>query len=477
MNINWNSIRKEFPLLKEKYPVFGRGDFHGESIAYLDNAASTPMPLFLQKKFCEIFNKYYSNVHRGAHYFSIISTVKYEEARKIAMDFIGGDKKTHEIIFAYNTTDALNLAAHLIKNKKGIVLASEMEHHSNYLPYLRDNVVELFCVDEFGNIDYADLEKKLKKYDVKLVAVSGVSNVTGILSDIGLMAKLAHKYGAKILIDGAQALAHMPLDVKKYGIDFFAGAGHKMYAPGVAFLYAPRAILDEAESYRPGGGTINYVLPDEVNYSLSPERHEGGTPNIAGAIVLGEAMKWLKKIGMKNIRKHEMELFEYLVGELKKIPQVKIYPIRSNPAVRDADMSLVNRTSNGVYGDLNFEWHLGLVSFNIENIHHSLAVAILNYEAGAAIRNGCHCAHIYLKQLLKLNKKDIEKIKKILAKKQKGITETENLIIPGTLRASLGIFNNKKDVDKLIRGVKMIAEKKWKRDYIYENGAYKLRIK
>ncbi len=451
--MNWNSIRKEFPLLKEKYPIFGRGDIGGESIAYLDNAASTPMPLFLQKKFCEIFNKYYSNVHRGAHYFSIISTVKYEEARKTVMNFIGGNRRTHQIIFTYNTTDALNLAAHLIKSESGAVLASEMEHHSNYLPYLRDNVVKLFRVDEFGNIDYADLEKKLKKYKVKLVAVSGASNVTGILSDIGLIAEMAHKYGAKILIDGAQALAHMSLDVKKYGIDFFAGAGHKMYAPGVAFLYASRAILDEREPYRPGGGTINYVVRDDVCYAESPERHEGGTPNIAGAIILGEAMKWLKKIGMKNIRKHEMELFRYLIGALKKIPQVKIY------------------------GDLDFERHLGLVSFNITEVHHSLAAAILNYEAGVAVRNGCHCAHIYLARLLELNKNDIEKIKKILVKKQKGFTEAESLIIPGTLRASLGIFNDKKDVDKLIEGVKMIAEKEWEGDYAYDRGNYKIKIK
>ena len=453
MKINWDSIREEFPLLKEKYPVFGGGDFYEEPIVYLDNAASTPMPLFLQNKFCEIFNKYYSNVHRGAHYFSIISTVKYEEARRTAMNFIGGNKKTHQIIFTYNTTDALNLAAYLIKNKKGIILASEMEHHSDYLPYLRDNTVKLFRVDDFGGIDYVDLERKLKKYDVKLVAVSAASNVTGIVPDISFMAELAHKYGAKILIDGAQALAHTPLDVKKYDIDFFAGAGHKMYAPGVAFLYAPRAILDKTEPYRPGGGTINYVTPEDVYYAESPERHEGGTPNIAGAIVLGEAMKWLKKIGMKNVRKHEMDLFEYLIGELRKIPRIKIY------------------------GDLNFERHLGLVSFNIENVHHSLAAAILNYEGGVAVRNGCHCAHIYLKRLLELNKKNIEKIKKILAKKQKGITEAENLMIPGTLRASLGIFNSKEDIDKLVKGVKMIAEKKWKGSYVYDKGSYKIKIK
>ena len=467
MKINWDSIREEFPLLKEKYPVFGGGDFYEEPIAYLDNAASTPMPLFLQKKFCEIFNKYYSNVHRGAHYFSIISTVKYEEARRTAMNFIGGNKKTHQIIFTYNTTDALNLAAHLIKNKKGVILASEMEHHSDYLPYLRDNTVKLFRVDDFGGIDYVDLERKLKKYDVKLVAVSAASNITGIVPDISFMAELAHKYGAKILIDGAQALAHTPLDVKKYDIDFFAGAGHKMYAPGVAFLYAPRAILDKTEPYRPGGGTINYVTPEDVYYAESPERHEGGTPNIAGAIVLGEAMKWLKKIGMENVKKHEMELFRYLIGELKKIPQVKIYgEIYRYPS----------RITCGT-GSGSGSGNIGLVSFNIENVHHSLAAVILNYEGGVAVRNGCHCAHIYLKRLLELNKKDIEKIKKVLAKKQREVTETDNLMIPGTLRASLGIFNNKKDVDKLIKGVKMIAARKWSGSYVYDKGSYKIKIK
>lgn len=467
MSVNWDSIRREFSLLEEKYPVFGGDDFCEEPIAYLDNAASTPMPLFLQKKFCEIFNTYYSNVHRGSYYFSRISTEKFEEARNIVMDFIGGDKKTHQIIFTYNTTDALNLAAHLIKNEKGIILASEMEHHSNYLPYLKNDIVKLFRVAEDGGIDYSDLERQLRKCKVKLVAVSGASNVTGILPDIGLMAVLAHKYGAKILIDGAQILAHAPVNMKKYGIDFFAGAGHKMYAPGVAFLCAPKDLLDKVEPYRPGGGTINYVSFNDVCYAASPERHEGGTPNIVGVIILGEAMRWLKKTGMRNIFNHESELLRYLIKILQQIPRVKIYPIRN----------FSEKNPNGASGKVDFENHLGLLSFNIDGIHHSLAAAILNYEAGVAVRNGCHCAHIYLARLLGLTKNNIDKIKKILAKKSNGFTEVENLMIPGTLRASLGIFNNKKDIDKLIKGVKMIVEKKWKGNYIHKNGGYELRIK
>jgi cysteine desulfurase / selenocysteine lyase len=451
--MDWNKIREEFLIVQAKYPVLTGDGIKNTPVAYLDNAASSPMPSFLQKKFCEIFNNYYSNVHRGSHFFSQVSSEKFDEARNIVAGFIGGDRKKHEIIFTYNTTDSLNLASHLIKEEKGIILVSEAEHHSNYLPYIKNNKIKLFNVTPPGDISYDDLENKLKKYNVKLVAVTGVSNVTGIITDINRASKLAHKYGAKILVDGAQMLAHLPVNVKRDKIDFLVGAGHKMYAPGVAFLYGPRSVLDKAEPYRPGGGTIDYVTEGGVGYAKSPERHEGGTPNIAGAVILGEIMEWLRGIGMSNIYNHEISLLKYLLKGIKKIPQVKIY------------------------GGMDIGKNVGLISFNIEGVHHSLAAAILNYEGGVATRNGCHCAHIYLKRLLGLNKKDIEKIKKILLKKRKGITEAENLIIPGTLRASLGVFNNKEDVDKLIKGVKMIAERKWRGKYEYKSGAYKLRIK
>lgn len=421
-------------------------------IAYLDNAASTPMPRFLQKKFCDIFNIYYSNVHRGAHYFSQISTEKYERARDIVMDFIGGSGKTHQVIFTYNTTDALNLAAHVVRNMPGIVLVSEMEHHSNYLPYTQNNIVDFFRVDKNGDIDYEDLAKKFRKHYVKLVAVSGASNVTGILPNLNLLSKIVHKHGARLLVDGAQMLAHTSVNLKKNKVDFFAGAGHKMYAPGAAFLYGPASILNKTEAYRPGGNTINYVTRENTDYAFSPARHEGGTPNIAGVIILGEVMEWLKKIGMDYVRDHESKLLKYLVRELKKIPQVEIY------------------------GSLNFDHHLGLLSFNIEGAHHSLAAAILNYEGGVAVRNGCHCAHIYLAKILGIAPKDITKITKILSKKGRGkVTEKENLMIPGTLRVSLGIFNNKEDIDKLLRAVKMIANREWKGKYKYKQGSYTIK--
>lgn len=449
--MNRQNIRKEFPITKAKYPVLTSGGVKQTSFAYLDNAASTPMPRFLQKKYCNIFNNYYSNVHRGGHYFSKISTEKYEEARGIAMNFIGGNKKSHEIIFTYNTTDSLNLMARIIKDEDGVVLASEMEHHSNYLAYKKDNVVKLFKVARSGEIDYNDLERKFKKYNVKLVAVSGASNVTGIIPDLKKLSNIAHKNGAKILIDGAQMLAHMPVNLKKHKIDFFVGAGHKMYAPGVAFLYGPKKILDKAYPYRLGGGIVNYVTPDGVNYVKGPERHEGGTPNIAGAIILGEAMKWLKKIGMQNVKDHEKKILKYLVSKLKKIPEITIF------------------------GSMDFENHLGLVSFNIKGAHHSLASAILNYEGGVAVRNGCHCAHIYLVKMLGVSQKDVLKFTKILSKKDRGkVTEKENLLIPGTLRASMGIFNNKSDIDKLIKAVKMIANKEWKGKYKYKEGTYEI---
>lgn len=448
--MNFLKIRREFPITGVRYPVLTPLGWRLKPIAYLDNAASAPMPKFLQKKFCGIFNAYYSNIHRASHYFSKISTEKFEEARETVFDFISGDKKTHDVVFTFNTTDSVNLAAHIIKDAPGIILASEMEHHSNYLPYLKNNKVRLFKVRNDGAIDYADLEKQLKRNRVKLVAASGASNVTGIVSDLKILSDLSHRYGAKILIDGAQILAHMEINLKKYNIDFFAAAGHKMYAPGAAFFYGPKKLLSQSYPYRPGGGTVNYVTRSGADYAHSPDRHEGGTPNIACVIVLAEAMRWLKSVGMKQIRDHELKLLKYLLDGFKKIPQLEIY------------------------GNLNFQNHLGLLSFNIKDVHHSLTSAILNYEAGVATRNGCHCAHIYLAKILRASRKNIKMLKMILKKGKENLTEKEHLIVPGTVRASLGIFNNKKDIEKLIKGAKMIAEKKWIGKYKYEYGRYSI---
>ena len=232
------------------------------------------------------------------------------------------------MILCGNTTQALDLAAHVMAHRKGVTLVSLMEHHSNDLPHRARGRVVHFGVKDDGTLDYDDLEAKLREHEVKLVAVTGASNVTGYLADIHRIARMAHARGAKILVDGAQILAHAPFDVLPDDdpghIDFFAGAGHKAYAPfGSSFLFGPTDLLDEAPPYIPAGGTVVYVTEDEAYYKKSPDRHEGGTPNIAGAVALAAALRFLEEAGMEAVREHERALVERAMDGLRKLDGVQ----------------------------------------------------------------------------------------------------------------------------------------------------------
>ncbi len=428
-------IRDQFPITRQTFTVYGSSE--PRSLIYFDHGASTHPSQRVLNKYINFLEHYYSNVHRGKHFLSMISTELFDNVYNTIFNFIHADKDENEIIVTSNTTTALDIAASVMSGYDGVTLVSLMEHHSNDLTHRARGKVIHFGLNPDGSLDMNDLEQKLAKNKVKLVAVTGASNVTGFLPDIHLIAKMAHKHGARILVDAAQLLAHRPIDVKPNSdeshIDFLAAAGHKAYAPfGSAFLFGPRDVFDKADPYIPGGGTVLYVTSDDVYYSKSPDRHQGGTPNIAGAIALAESLKFLSEVGLDNIRDHEIELTDYALNRLKEIPDVNIL------------------------GNIAPQNRLGVVGFNVGDLNNNLVAMILNYESAIATRNGCFCAHPYLHFLLGL--KDTTELR---AKLVKG----EDVDLPGAVRLTIGIYNTAEEVDELIKMLKVIAAKLWKADY------------
>ncbi len=371
----------------------------------------------------------------------MISTELFDRVYETIFNFINASKPDNAIVLTANTTSALDMTAWLMKDHDGITLISLMEHHSNDLPHRHRGETMHFGVNKDGSLDLDDLEAKLKNNKVKLVAVTGASNVTGYINDIHKIAELAHKHGARILVDAAQLLAHRQIDVKPNDdpqhIDFLAAAGHKAYAPfGSAFLFGPRDVLDRVQPYTPGGGTVLFVSEHDYIYASSPDRHQGGTPNIAGAIALAESLNFLSKAGLDNIRQHEVELTEYALNRLKEVPEINLL------------------------GDIAAEDRLGVITFNIGELSNGLVADILNHEAAIATRNGRFCAHPYLSFLL--GRDDSEQI---ITRLRSG----EKFDIGGAVRISFGIFNTESEVDDVVENLKMIANRKWKAKY--ENDA------
>jgi cysteine desulfurase/selenocysteine lyase len=428
-------IRSQFPITRQRFEVVGQGE--PKPLIYMDHGASTHPPAVVLDTYRDFLEKSYANVHRGHHYLSQMATNRFEDVTDDVLRFIGGDGRTNAVILCGNTTQALDLGAHVMAAKPGLTLVSLMEHHSNDLPHRARGRVLHFGILEDGTLDYGDLEAKLRQHEVKLVAVTGASNVTGYLPDIHRIARLAHLHGARVMVDGAQLLAHAPTDVGQDDdpghIDFFAGAGHKAYAPfGSSFLFGPRDVLDEAPPYIPSGGTVIYVTEDEAYYKTSPERHEGGTPNIAGAVAFAAALRFLEEIGMDEVREHEQVLVERAMDGLGKLDGVRVLG-HPDPAKR-----------------------IGALALEIEGVPHELAATILNQEAAIAVRNGCFCAHTYLHRLLRLG--DTSELRRRLV-------AGEDVDLPGAVRPSLGIFNTEDEVEEMVRMIGVIRDRAWKGDY------------
>ena len=309
-----------------------------------DNAATTP-PFDNVIKEIIRFSPWYSSIHRGTGYKSMISSEIYEESRNEVLKFVGADPNYYTAIFVKNATEAINKLSNRLceKDKKCMILSTSMEHHSNDLPWRDKYDVGYIDVNDDGTLSIDDLKFKLKKYKkvVRLVAVTGASNVTGAKNPIYVIAKLCHENGVKILVDGAQLVPHCPVDMGDIddtdNIDFLVFSAHKMYAPfGIGVLIGPKEVFMEGAPDYVGGGTVKFVTHDYVSWDDPPEKEEAGSPNVIGAAALMASIRTLDSIGMRNIEKHERELTSYALKKLKSIPQVIIYdsiPVKNRVSI------------------------------------------------------------------------------------------------------------------------------------------------
>jgi cysteine desulfurase/selenocysteine lyase len=405
-------------------------------LRFMDHGASTHASQPVLDAVMDLHTKRYANIHRGNHTLSLESSDLFDGATKTFAKFIGANAETGCFVMGGNTTDSLSLAAHAVKNQPGATLTTMMEHHSNDLPHRGQGDVLHAEVDADGRVLLDDMEEKLQTNRIRLVAVSGCSNVTGYFPPIHKMARLAHDNGAKILIDAAQLYAHAPIDVKPDDhpehIDMLAAAGHKAYAPfGSSFLYASQDMLDSIPPYRPGGGTVTWVTSDGAGFTKSPDRHMGGTPNITGVVAFAAATKWLSSIGMDNVQDHELKLTTHGLKRFKELHD-------------DHGIALL--------GPKKANEKAGVFSFLVPGVHHSMVSHALSREHGIATRNGCFCAQPLLHRLL-----GIDDLTEWIAKMDVGDTSD----IPGATRATIGIYQTPEDVDALANAVAAIAQGKF----------------
>ena len=355
------------------------------------------------------------------------------------------DTKDHLVIFGKNGTEAINKLAHRVPlPEDSVIFVTKMEHHSNDLPWrVRKQVVHI-NVDEQGKFDFADFEKKLEEYKnrVGLIAVTGASNVTGYINDIYQIAEIAHEHGAKIMVDAAQLAPHRTIDIRPTDhpqhLDFVAFSAHKIYAPfGLGVLVADRDTFKEGDPDMVGGGTASLVSEDYAYWTDAPEKEEAGTPNIAGTIALAKALNLINEIGMDKIAEHEAKLTAYALNRFKEIPGIILY---------------------GSVDENEASGRLGVISFNMQGKSHALVSAILNYESGIGVRNGCFCAHPYIKCLLDVSLAET----KVLEEK---ILQHDRSTVPGAVRMSFGMYNTREEVDRIIDALKVVANDEFKGDY------------
>ena len=398
------NIRKDFPILEKK--------INGHPLVYFDNAATSQKP----KQVIEAVSNFYkignANIHRGIHTLSEIATADFEKAREKTAKFIGANNKD-EIIFTRNATESVNLVAHSwgranIK-KSDEILLTQMEHHANIVPWqiLANEVgaiIKYIPITKTGELDLKILPKLLNK-KTKLIGLVHASNVLGTINSVEKIARMAKKIGAAVLIDGAQSVPNMPVDVKKLGCDFFVFSSHKMMGPsGVGVLWAKRELLEKMPPFLGGGEMIKEVsFEKDPIYQDSPSKFEAGTPNIEGVVGVGAAIDYLNKIGMARIRKYEQELTAYALKKLSAIKDIRIY------------------------GPKTAQKRVGVICFNLGKIHaHDLA-SLLD-EKGIAIRSGHHCAMPLMKVLG----------------------------IPACARISFSAYNTKEEIDYFIKVLEKI---------------------
>ncbi len=442
-----NDLRKSIVGINTKVPVLDGGE---QTFVNFDNAASTPTFIQVTEKINE-FLKWYSNVHRGTGFKSQLSSYVFDTIREKMIEYAGGDLEKDTLVFGKNTTEMVNILANRMELKKDdIVLTSIMEHHSNDLPWRSVATVEHVMTNEEGDVDFNHFQSLLKKHGkkVKVVTMSGASNVTGEITDIYKFAEEAHKHGALFSMDAAQLAPHRPLDMRPYDdpghIDFVTFAAHKMYAPfGIGVLVGDFSKLTRKEPYLKGGGTVKIVTPDDVLWDDAPHLDEAGTPVIVGVVAMIEAVKLILEVGWDEVIKHEAELTSYALKRLREIPGVEIYG--------DTDPgNTVNR--------------LGVIPFNLKDMHHALVAAILSYESAIGVRNGCFCAHPFILNLLQVKPDHAAEVREDIAGGDKSK-------IPGIVRMSFGCYNNEAEVDRMVESLKMISDNKFRGKYHVEKAS------
>ncbi len=410
-----------------------------------DNAASTP-PLRAVETAVRSFMPWYSSVHRGTGFKSQLATHAYEQARAITLGFVGADPGTHVCIFGKNTTEAINKLARRYPFRTGhdMVLVSMMEHHSNDLPYRAAARVVHVAVKTTGELDEDDFDRQLAKYagQVALVSISGASNVTGFINPAHRLAEKAHAAGAQILVDCAQLAPHRAVQVGDLSdpahFDYIALSAHKLYAPyGTGALIGRRDTFEQGAPDLRGGGTVEIVTEDTVEWSAPPDREEAGSPNVVGAVALAAAIKQLQAVGMAAIAEHEAELTAYALEQLGRLGRVELLGDPNPARARE---------------------RLGVIPFNLSGVPHFLTAAILGYEFGIGVRNGCFCAHPYILRLLQLTPEATERVRN-------DMLAHDRSEMPGLVRASFGLYNTVSEVDELVAALGKIVRGEYRGQY------------
>lgn len=403
MTIDVNKIRKDFPILSETV--------YNKPLVYFDNAATTQKPQMVIDKLVEVYSKYNANIHRGVHYLSNKATTETENARKFIQQFLNA-QYSHEVIFTRGATEGINLIAHsfgekFIKSGDEIIV-SELEHHSNLVPWQmvaekKGATIIKWPFNDAGELELSVLNKLITP-KTRLIAVNHVSNSLGTINPVHEIVALAHKQNIPVLLDGAQAVQHLPVDVQALDCDFYVFSGHKIYGPtGIGVVYGKEKLLNQMPPYQGGGEMIESVSFEKTTYNQLPYKFEAGTPNYADTIALSAAIAYVQQIGLETIAAYEHELLLYAEEKLKTIPGLVFIGTAKN------------KTS--------------VISFNINGLH-AYDVGMILDKMGIAVRTGTHC--------------------------------TEPIMlrygIPGTVRASFAFYNTKSEIDELYKGLLRVIE-------------------
>ena len=397
-------------MVKEQFPILSK-EVNNKPLIYLDNASTTQKPASVIDEIQEYYECTNSNIHRGVHHLSQKATEEYEEARKKVQTFIGA-KSSKEIVFVRGATEAVNLVANSYVNpllsEGDNIIISHMEHHANIVPWQliakQKNIeIKVIPINEKGELVIKELDNLIDK-QTRFISLNHVSNSLGTVNPVEKLIKKAHQNNIRIMIDGAQAVQHMKVNVTDLDVDFYCFSGHKMYGPtGIGILYGKKEILDEMEPYQGGGDMIKSVTFEKTIYNDVPHIFEAGTPNIVGAIGLGKAIDFIEDTTIEKIEEHEMNLLNYATKKISNIDGVKIIGTSDNKA--------------------------SVISFVMDGIHpHDIGTIMDNL--GIAIRAGHHCTQPVM----------------------------DFYDIPATARASFAIYNTKEDVDKLIEGIEKTKE-------------------